>query len=566
MEKEKNERFHELFVKLVDASTQFYTFDHDAYIGYLTELALLLRTAKAVTEFYRSESHEQRGDGEVFCDWDTGCADYIAYQEQYISPTGAFIRVTVYMSNNEPPLSEIELYRVGMVMRNVACFVTRNRLIKAIETVGFYDEFGYPNFRSLMRVIEQHNLTGSLARYAAIHFNLRHFAVINHDIGRQLGDVVMRNYFEMVRTAAGRDGTVCRLGGDNFTALIPKENLESVLKLMRGVPVCYDRDLKQRVNVSACCGVFMIPEGFVWTGRGSIMDKILQASTLARRGDYGMVVFCDENMMKMRERMMMIQRTFPQALADEEFLVYFQPKVDIRSGKIVGAEALCRWFHDGVIVPPNEFIPVLEQTIDICKLDFYMLDMVCRSVRRWMDEGRMPVRISVNLSRKNLVDVDLLEHIMEIINKHDVPHEFIEIELTETTTDVEFRDLKRVATGLQQEGIYTSVDDFGMGYSSLNLIREIPWNVLKIDRCFLPEDDDSENSVTNLMYRHVVSMARDMGLECITEGVETIKQIEILSKNNCHIAQGFFFDKPLPIEEFEARLDRRFYEFSVRDM
>ncbi len=159
-----------------------------------------------------------------------------------------------------------------------------------------------------------------------------------------------------------------------------------------------------------------------------------------------------------------------------------------------------------------------------------------------------------------MIDVDLLQHILEIINRHNVPHEFIEIELTETTTDVEFRDLKRIVSGLQQEGIYTSVDDFGMGYSSLNLIRDIPWNVLKIDRSFLPLDGENADSTRSVMFKSVVSMAKELGLECIAEGVETKKQVEVMLDNDCLIAQGFFFDKPLPLEEFEKRLSHKNYD------
>ncbi|MBQ6034836.1 MAG: EAL domain-containing protein, partial [Ruminococcus sp.] len=221
---------------------------------------------------------------------------------------------------------------------------------------------------------------------------------------------------------------------------------------------------------------------------------------------------------------------------------------------------LCRWIRDGRIVPPMEFIPVLEQNTDICQLDFYMLDSVCADIRRWLDEGGNVVRISVNLSRKHMMDVDLLEHIMNIVDKHNVPHEYIEIELTETTTDVEFRDLKRVVSGLQQQGIYTSVDDFGMGYSSLNLLREIPWNVLKVDRCFLPVDSDDSTSSRTVMFKYVVAMAKELGLECIAEGVETQNQVKILRDNNCLYAQGFLFDKPLPLADFEKRLKSGDYD------
>ena len=158
-----------------------------------------------------------------------------------------------------------------------------------------------------------------------------------------------------------------------------------------------------------------------------------------------------------------------------------------------------------------------------------------------------------------MLNDNLLERIIGIIERYNVPHKYIEIELTETTTDVEFRDLQRVVSGLQQQHIYTSVDDFGMGYSSLNLIRVIPWNVLKVDRSFLPLDNEENSSIRSIMFRHVVAMTKEMGLECIVEGVETRAQLNILKENHCEQAQGFLFDKPLPLAEFEKRLDMKSY-------
>ena len=200
---------------------------------------------------------------------------------------------------------------------------------------------------------------------------------------------------------------------------------------------------------------------------------------------------------------------------------------------------------------------------DICDLDFYMLEHVCADIRRWLDEGKEVVRVSVNLSRKHLVDVELLDHIISVVDKYKVPHEYIEVELTETTTDVLFSDLKRVVCGLQEQGIWTAVDDFGVGFSSLNLIRDIPWNVLKIDRSFVPKDDEAEDSVSNKMFKHVIALAYDLGIKCVIEGVETVDQLEVLRRNNCLVAQGYFFDRPLPLEEFESRLEQKCYNLSI---
>ena len=221
----------------------------------------------------------------------------------------------------------------------------------------------------------------------------------------------------------------------------------------------------------------------------------------------------------------------------------------------MGAEALCRWKHDGEMILPFRFIPVLEQNGDIVKLDFYMLEHVCRDMRRWIDDGEKAVRVSVNLSRLHMGDPNLLERILSIIDKYDIPHQFIEIELTETTTEVDYIELKKLVSGLRDAGIFTSVDDFGVGYSSMNLLRELPWNVIKIDRSFMPLGDRSqEDEKRKVMLKSVIGMTQALGLKCIAEGVETVDQIILLKKYGCFYAQGYYFDKPLPVEEFETRL------------
>lgn len=157
----------------------------------------------------------------------------------------------------------------------------------------------------------------------------------------------------------------------------------------------------------------------------------------------------------------------------------------------------------------------------------------------------------------HLGDELLLDKIINIIDRNNVPHEYIEIELTETTTDVDFGELRSIVNGLHNNGISASVDDFGVGYSSLTLIKELPWDVLKIDKSFLP--DGSENDKQKfIMLRHVVSMAQGLGLECIIEGVETTDQIELLKDIHCFTAQGFYFDKPLPKKDFEKKLELQY--------
>jgi len=559
-----NEIFYELFEKMVSQMNNTEYFDREGFIGTLRELSEAYRISRGVTEFYINENKEKLGEGEIMSDYDNGKGGPAIIQHRFVTKSQAVIKGTLYRSEDEEPLSETDIKRLDLVVLELLSFVARNRLAAAIETLGFYDDFGYKNRRAFMRQVDRLYGQGRLCgNYTAMLINLRHFTIINQDIGRKNGDVVLKNFYKLVAAIADADGIVSRLGGDNFLALMRNELIEHVLTILRGVPIYYDKENEKRVMVYARAGIYEIPEDFSFDTQGDIMDKLNRAYHSAKQSASETISYYDESMGVKRDSEMRIQQLFEPALARKEFKVYYQPKVDVDTGELIGAEALCRWFHEDKLISPADFIPVLEQSNDICVLDFYILDIVCSDIRRWLDACLEPVRTSINLSRKHLIDIDLLRNIIEIIDRHNVPHQYIEIELTETTTDVEFRVLKRIVSGLQDEGIYTSVDDFGMGYSSLNLIREIPWNVLKIDRCFLPEDDEDESSVTSLMYRHVVAMALDIGLECITEGVETTKQIEILRANHCQHAQGFIFDKPLPRDQFERVLSRHRYDLDA---
>lgn len=551
--------------KMLAAMSKAEGFSIDDINSALTDLCKALRISKGVAEYYNNAAYEKQGRGDVFVCYDDGTECKPVMQRRIVSPSMTVCKCTVYMNDNAAPLDKTERERVDMIMRTILSFISRSRLQVIVERLTFYDDNGYRNLRSFMRFIEQLAEKGELSGNTAAHFNLRHFTLINQEIGRSGGDMAIRNYFTLLEETVGESGIVCRVGGDNFVCVFDSGLTDRVVEILKGAPVVYDVAKQNRVMVSSSAGLFHITDDFEYQRPGDIMDRILSSSQAARTGGKDTIMFFDDRMIIGKEKMMKIQQLFPKALENNEFKVFYQPKIDVKTGELIGAEALCRWVRDGKIVPPVEFIPVLEQNTDICLLDFYMLDHVCKDIARWLKEGRKVVRISVNLSRKHMMDVDLLKHIMDIIDSNYIPHEYIEIELTETTTDVEFRDLKRVVSGLQQEGIYTSVDDFGMGYSSLNLIREIPWNVLKVDKSFLPVRDDTENSTRSIMFKYVVAMAKELGLECIAEGVETSDQVQVLRDNDCFYAQGFFFDKPLPLSDFEERLAAHHYNINIDD-
>ena len=546
----------EIFLKELNGIT---TTTASTQIESLKMICDSLRLAKISSISYPNAKAEAMGQGQEMIGFDSGKKCVLAQSKRIITPLMSIVNCKIFIEEGAPPWTDEELSRIRMVIETMTVYISRLKIINSAETYVFLDDAGYKNIRSFIRCLGNLAVENRLAGMAAVHYNLKHFSLVNQQIGRDAGNFVMRSFYTDICEAVKGRGIVCRLGGDNFALLCDKWELDNILSMLSGKAVVYDPKTNDRIMVSASVGVFIIPDNFVYSDPGDIIDKIISASTAARTRGKEDIVFFSETMVAMKQKMMRVQQVFPIALENEEFRVFYQPKINIDTGQLVGAEALCRWFRNGRIVPPLEFIPVLEQSMDICKLDFYMLDHVCRDIRRWLDEGKTVVRVSVNLSRKHMIDVDLHKHIIDIINKNNVPHEYIEIELTETTTDVEFRDLKRVVNELQREGIRTAVDDFGMGYSSLNLLKEIPWNVLKVDKSFLPAADDKAN-LTSAMFKCVVTMAREIGLECIAEGVETQAQVEVMRENGCCIAQGFLFDKPLPVEEFEERLLSPFYK------
>lgn len=393
---------------------------------------------------------------------------------------------------------------------------------------------------------------GRIGEFGGVYFNIKHFSSINDRFGRDCATNIMRLFIHGIQEKILYEECICRVGGDNFVVLFKKDNLNIIKNYLSGMPITFNDG--ETVTVTTTAGYYMIPEAT--ESATDVMDRISTAYQLAKSVYKRPFLFYDDEIMQHQTHVKEIEMMFPSAIENEEFKVFYQPKTQLNNYQLAGAEALCRWFRNGKVISPGEFIPVLEGSKAICTLDFYMLDHVCRDIRRWLDEGREAVKVSVNLSRLHLGDEDLLESILRIIDKYKVPHHFIEIELTETTTDVDYKELKKIVYGLREQDISTSVDDFGVGYSSLNLIREMPWNVLKIDKSFLPTQEEENNDPSKVkMLRHIITMSQDLGLECIVEGVETAEQVKLLKDCKCYLAQGFYFDRPLPVKEFEQKLE-----------
>lgn len=449
--------------------------------------------------------------------------------------------------------SEEEVQQIEAFEKLIYTFCDRSYASTIAKDLSMFDNdlMVYP-LTFFLATVKNLIRQGRIGEFGGVYFNIKHFSSINDRFGRDCATNIMKLFIHGILEKILYEECICRVGGDNFVVLFKKDNLNIIKNYLSGMPITFNDG--ETVTVTTTAGYYMIPEAT--ESATDVMDRISTAYQLAKSVYKRPFLFYDDEIMQHQTHVKEIEMMFPSAIENEEFKVFYQPKTQLNNYQLAGAEALCRWFRNGKVISPGEFIPVLEGSKAICTLDFYMLDHVCRDIRRWLDEGREAVKVSVNLSRLHLGDEDLLESILRIIDKYKVPHHFIEIELTETTTDVDYEELKKIVYGLREQDISTSVDDFGVGYSSLNLIREMPWNVLKIDKSFLPTQEEQNNDPSKVkMLRHIITMSQDLGLECIVEGVETAEQVKLLKDCKCYLAQGFYFDRPLPVKEFEQKLE-----------
>ena len=271
------------------------------------------------------------------------------------------------------------------------------------------------------------------------------------------------------------------------------------------------------------------------------------------KGNYDVAcALYDEKLDKFVKTKQQILENMEDALKNKEFKVYLQPKHDLRKNKTGGAEALVRWIHPVIgFMNPGDFIPVFEQNGFVKSVDEFVFREVCLMLRRWIDEGKPVVPISVNLSRRDFDSVDLAEQLLAVIEEIDIPHELIHFEVTESAFSDSPDRIANTIRKLHDEGFVIELDDFGTGYSSLTSLSEIEFDILKLDMSIIRNDNpDSPRNVLDMCNQIV----KQMNLKSVAEGVETEAQLNRLKKIGCDYIQGYYFSKPLPVEDFENYL------------
>ena len=305
------------------------------------------------------------------------------------------------------------------------------------------------------------------------------------------------------------------------------------------------------VYVTASIGITFYPLD------GTVADELLKNANAAmyhaqQKGGNNYQLHKSKTVIISREKLS-LETNLRNALKRSEFHIYYQPKVDIRQGKITGAEALIRWFHpEKGLISPAEFIPIAEETGLIISIGEWVLHTACSQTKVWQEEGFAPFQIAVNLSRSQFIHRNLQERIIKIIQEVDLTPNYLELEVTEGLVMQNERAASRIMKAWQNYGIKISMDDFGKGYSSLSYLREFPFDVIKIDKSFI--HNIMADSKTEAITIAIIQMAHSLNLKVVAEGVETKAELEFLQRHKCDEIQGYLFGPPLPISKFEQLL------------
>lgn len=424
--------------------------------------------------------------------------------------------------------------------------------ISRISEIAFVDDLTKAPTLARFKLEAQRFINDNAgSNFLMVKFDIEKFKLINESLGADIGDKVLISLSKALRdnTPGGYD-RYAYLHDDEFLVLHIYKDYQDILD----VRDAFKRKFKEYMGSDFDYFARIISGHYYMSLENCTdVDEAIEKANIAHRKakETGAeLVVYDENFIKEAMRKKDIENRMNFALESGEFKVYLQPQYLLNSESIVGAEALVRWIPDnGQIVYPNDFIPIFERNGFIIQLDLYMFEQVCKIIKNWIEKGETPVHISVNFSRLHLRNTNFVNSLCQIADRHGVPHKFLMVEITESTIFDNEAALMCILQELHAQGFTLAMDDFGAGYSSLGLLKNIPVDVIKLDKSFLDKVSDTERS--HVVLANVIRLAKDLRIHTIAEGVETAENVDILKSLGCDTVQGYYYARPMPHESFK---------------
>jgi diguanylate cyclase (GGDEF)-like protein len=441
-----------------------------------------------------------------------------------------------------------------VLSKRITHLVQAHHAERHVHQLAYRDTLtGLPN-----RVMFNEFMAEALARpinenntMALMFLDLDRFKLVNDTLGHETGDLLLKYFAERVQGCLRTDDMVARFGGDEFTILLDRvKSPEAVCSVAEKIHEQLSRPfvyMGKEMYVSTSIGIAMYPE------HGEDIGTLLKGADMAmyrakKLGDK--FQFYESQMEADVSRRLQLENDLRGALDRGEFVIFYQPQEDLKSGKVTAMEALIRWEHpERGLVGPDEFIYLAEETGQILNIGDWVLRQVCQQLQDWRKRGFKMICASVNLSGKQITNPGLVEAVSSILKETGLPAQYLELEITESTIMEDPEQVIATLGELREMGLSLAIDDFGTGYSSLNYLKRFPIDVIKIDRSFVC--DIVTNQVDADIVKTIIDLAHVLDVSVVAEGVETELQRAFLKKQNCDIAQGYYLSRPIPVDKIE---------------
>ncbi|KLN65746.1 MULTISPECIES: putative bifunctional diguanylate cyclase/phosphodiesterase [Vibrio] len=419
-----------------------------------------------------------------------------------------------------------------------------------------------PNVNAYKEDIEritEHNAK----HFGMLHIGLEAFKNVNDRLGYRYGDELLVAFSKHIKDIVGTAGKVYRFGGDEFIVVVEHKDLQPKLEelvdeLNHHQRAMFDVDNTSH-RLSYCIGVAYAADAL---GSPEVWEKNADfALYKARSVGGGSVCWFDDELLGETIRQHQIETEIRSALSNHQFVLLFQPKVDVDSVQIVGAEALLRWNHPQLgPIPPSEFIPIAEKTTQIVPVGHWIIHEACRQAKQYYDQ-KLPICIAVNVSTVQFAHADLFEVVCNALKETQLPSHLLQLEITESTLMSDPDNITDICRQLRAIGVSIAIDDFGVEYSSLKYLKQLPIDVIKIDKCFI--DECAINHSDRILVRTIIQMGHSLGIKLVAEGVEFQEQLDILVQEQCDQYQGYLFSRPLSHDEFGSMMTQQIREKRV---
>lgn len=421
-------------------------------------------------------------------------------------------------------------------------------LAKYDEITGFFNRLSFIKFLDDMILIKDEE------KFAIYYIDIDHFQKVNNALNHQAGDKVLKEISHRIKTVFNDQHyyAMARMSGDEFCILLPCENkkmLEEIASnLLKKIHKILSIDDYQ-FQISASIGIAIYP--FDGKNAGDLIHHAEMAMCQAKQTRNSYQFFEPFADTKLNNKLY-LESELRKAIKNNDFVFYYQPQVNCFTNELMGMEALMRWEHpEHGLITPDKFIPVAEETNLIVDLGKWGIKEAFTQLKKWHEEGHTYLKISINVSLSQLKDESFIQYVKEMHKKTKIPSHCITFEITESMM-MDYQSLIPVLKELKELGFNIALDDFGTGYSSLSYIKLLPFDILKIDRSFVK--DIAQNRASLTIVETIISLARQLGVDIIAEGIETKEQLELLKRKGCRKIQGYYYSKPIPASKFEHTL------------